>query len=186
VGAAVAGVALAAVLVPGCSDDPPAPTTFVVGDSLTVGAQIGGLGDGDGLEVEALTGRTTTEGVDVAEAADLDGYDQIIVALGTNDYLDSEADFAPKIDAMMAVLGSEVPVTWVNVDAGTPKLARTADGVNAALAAAAARHPNLTIADWDAYINGRDDADDLRAGDEVHDSTEGYRVRAEWMRSLAG
>ncbi len=183
--AVAVGAAIGVLVMSGCSEDDPAPTAFVVGDSLTVGAEIGGLGDDAGLEVDALTGRTTTEGVAVAEATDLEPYEEVIVALGTNDYLDSEAEFAPKIDQMMAILGDDVPVTWVNVDTGTPKLSPAADGVNAALAAAAERHPNLTVADWDAYINGRADADDLRAGDEVHDSTEGYRVRAEWMRELA-
>jgi len=181
--AAVAAIGLLAVTA--CSKDDPGPKALVVGDSLTVGAEIGGLGRDDAITVEAEEGRTTEQGVAVAERSDVAGYEQVIVALGTNDYLDDEAEFAPKIDAMMAALGPEVPVTWVNVDTGTAKLAPAADGVNAALAAAAGRHGNLTIADWDAYVNSRDDADDLRAGDGVHDSSEGYRVRAEWMADLA-
>ncbi len=183
--AVVAGAAIGVLVMAGCSGDPE-PTAFVVGDSLTVGAQIGGLGDDGSPAVDAQSGRTTQQATRVVEQTGLADFEQVIVAVGTNDYLDTEAAYAPKIDEMMAALGSALPVTWINVDTGTPKLAPAADGVNAALAAAADRHPNLTIADWDGYLNGRDDADALRSGDEVHDSSEGYRVRAEWMQDLIG
>ena len=183
--ATAAVLAIGALAVTACSKADPEPKAFVVGDSLTVGAEIGGLGVDDGFTVDAEEGRTTEEGVAVVEATDLSGQEQVIVALGTNDYTDTTDEFTPKVDAMMAALGSEIPITWVNVDTATAKLAPAAAGVNAALAAAADRYPNLTIADWTAYLNSRDDADDLRAGDGVHDSTEGYRVRAEWMAGLA-
>lgn len=177
-------VVVGLVAVTGCSKGDPPPTTFVVGDSLTVGAEIGGLGSDGTMTVDAVVGRTTGQGVSVVEGVDLEPYEQVVVALGTNDYISSEAGFAADIDAMMAAIGSDIPVTWVNVDTGTAKLAPAEAGVNAALAAAADRYPNLTIADWNAYINGRDDADDLRAGDGVHDSSAGYRARAEWMAGL--
>lgn len=186
--AAVAVAAIGVLAVTGCSKEDqadPTPPTLVIGDSLTVGAEIGGLGSDDAITIEAVEGRTTEQGVSVASKADLAAYDQVIVALGTNDYTDLEPEFAAKIDAMMTALGPDVPVTWVNVDTGTTKLAPAADGVNAALTAAAARYDNLTIADWDGSINGREDAEDLRAGDGVHDSPEGYRVRAAWMADLA-
>ena len=183
--AVIAAVAIGALAVSGCSKDDPAPTAFVVGDSLTVGAEIGGLGRDGSLTVDAKEGRTTEQGVPIIEATDLAGYDRVIVALGTNDYTDTAAGFAPKIDQVMEAIGPDVPVTWVNADSGTPKLSPTADGVNAALAAAGDRYPNLTIADWDAYINARADVDDLRSGDQVHDTAAGYRVRAAWMAALA-
>lgn len=178
-------VLVGGALMTGCSSDDPQPTALVIGDSLTVGAEMGGLGDDGTIVVDAQEGRTTAAGAAVAEQADLERYEQVIVALGTNDASDTEAQYAAKIDDVMAVLGSEVPVTWVNVDSGTPKLAPAATGVNAALASAVDRHSNLTVADWDGFINGRDDADELRAGDQVHDSAEGYRVRARWMANLA-
>lgn len=185
--AVFAAVAIGLLVTSGCAKDEGSstPPTWVLGDSLTVGAEIGGLGDDDAITVEAKEGRTTEQGTAIASDADLGRYEQVIVALGTNDYLDTEAEFAPKIDAMMAAVGSDVPVTWVNVDTGTTKLAPAAEGVNAALAAAASRYDNLTIADWDGYINGLDDPDALRVGDGVHDSSEGYRVRATWMTDLA-
>jgi hypothetical protein len=185
--AVIAALAMGVLVTSGCSKDDASstPPTLVIGDSLTVGAEIGGLGRGDGITVDAEQGRTTAEGTAIATDTDLGGYGRVIVALGTNDSTDTAEEFEPKVDAMMAVLGDEVPVAWVNVDTGTDKLAPAAEGVNAALAAAAKRYDNLTIADWDGYINGRDDADDLRVGDGVHDSSEGYRVRAGWMQQLA-
>ena len=182
----VLGVALlaAVVAVSGCSDATSEPRVLVIGDSLTVGAELGGLGGDGSITVDAREGRTTDEAVEVAAAANLDGYEQVIVALGTNDYLDSAAEFGARIDNMMAVLGSEVPVTWVNVDTGTATLAPAAGGVNAALDAAPQRYANLAVADWNAYLAGRTDGDELRAGDGVHDSAAGYRVRAEWMADL--
>lgn len=184
VAAIAAAALLGGALMAGCSSQDPQPTALVIGDSLTVGAEMGGLGDDGTIVVDAQEGRTTATGARVAEQADLDRYEQVIVALGTNDASDTEAQFAAKIDTVMAALGPDVAVSWVNVDTGTPRLAPAATGVNAALAAAVGRHGNLEIADWDGFINGRDDADELRAGDQVHDSAEGYRVRARWMADL--
>jgi lysophospholipase L1-like esterase len=176
----------APLLTAGCSSgaEAPSPEVAVIGDSLTVGAQLGNFGVNDDWSIDAVTGRTTDEGVTAAKALDPAAYDQIVIALGTNDYEDTEAEYAARIDAMMAVLGSKVPVTWVNVDTGTPKLAGAAAGVNAALDAAADRYPNLTVADWDAYVAGLDDPDSLRAGDGVHYDMDGNRVRARWMEDL--
>ena len=176
--------ALVVLVVAGCAKDDPAPTTLVLGDSLTVGAEMGGLGDDGTIEVDAFGGRTTLQGVEQARDVDARSYEQVIVALGTNDYLDSEADFRARIDKMMKVLGTDVPVTWINVDTGTPKLAPAASGVNAALTAAADDYDNLTIADWAGYMATVDSPDELRADDEVHYSPEGYRRRARWMADL--
>lgn len=182
----VAACALAGTLVmAACAEDDARATVLVIGDSLTVGAEIGGLGDDGSISVDAEEGRTTEEAIAVARDADPAEYEHVIVAVGTNDYLDSEAEFAVAIDQMMEVLGPEVPVIWVNVDTGTAKLAPAAEGVNAALAAAASRYDNLTIADWSGYLADQEDPDGLRAGDGVHDSPAGYRLRAAWMASLA-
>ncbi|MCU1372694.1 MAG: acetyltransferase [Ilumatobacteraceae bacterium] len=183
---AASAVVLGALSITACSKEEPAPTAIVIGDSLTVGAEIGGLGRDGTVRVEAREGRTTEAGIAVARGEDLSGYEQVIVALGTNDFADSEIEYAAKIDRMMDAIGPDIPVTWVNVDSGTAKLSPVVEGVNPALVAAAERHPNLTIGDWDGYLAGRGDADDLRAGDGVHDSAEGYRVRARWMQDLVG
>ena len=182
---AAAGAVLVVGVLSACAKEEAAgPTTLVIGDSLTVGAKLGGLGPDDGVSIDAVEGRTTEEGIAVLEDKDLSGYQQVIVALGTNDYTDTEAEVAPKIARMVKAADGR-PVIWENVDAGTSKLAPAADGVNAALALVEQAPGKLTVADWDRYINSRDDADELRAGDGVHDSTKGYRVRADWIADLA-
>ncbi|MGN6695153.1 MAG: hypothetical protein ACTHN0_13340, partial [Aquihabitans sp.] len=110
--AVFAALAIGVLVTSGCSNDdaPSTPPTLVIGDSLTVGAEIGGLGSDEAITVDAKEGRTTEQGTAIARAEDLSGYEQVIVALGTNDYTDTEAEFAPKIDAMMTALGSDVPV----------------------------------------------------------------------------
>lgn len=185
---AVAVVGLAAVRLTQTEED---PDVLVIGDSLTVGAQDVGLGEPTGggatrWKIDAVSGRTTNQGVEVAEAIDASQFRTVIVALGTNDYLDTAEAYGARIDVMMAALGDHPDVRWMNVDTGTEKLSPAAEGVNAALEAAAARYPNLTIVDWDAEMAARPDADELRAGDGVHYSTAGAEVRRDATQAAAG
>lgn len=162
-----------------------AARVLVIGDSLTVGAETAGLGDqhGSTWTIDAETGRGTNAGVTAARGHDLTRYDLVIVALGTNDYLDDKTTYATRIDAMMAVLGDRHRVIWVDVDAHAARLGPAAYGVNPAIAAATRRHPNLTAADWDGFLAGRDSSG-LRAGDGVHYTAAGYRLRADWTEAM--
>jgi len=163
----------------------PTRRVLVIGDSLTLGAQQQDLGARKpwAWTVDAREGRGTNEGVAVAKQLSISSFQQVVVALGTNDYLDTKAAYASRIDAMMAVL--PVPrVVWINVDAGTAKLAPAALGVNPALKAAPARYRKLAIGDWDAYLRSRTDPDQYRAADQVHYNAAGYALRARWMESL--
>jgi lysophospholipase L1-like esterase len=159
---------------------------LVIGDSLTVGAAEHGLGDGHSWDwtIRAVVGLTTEQAASAASGFGSERYDVVIVALGTNDARDDEATYQARIDEMMAALGDASRVIWVNVDAQTPQLSSAARGVNPAIAAGPARHPELELADWDAYVRGRDDMAGLRAGDGVHYNAEGYEVRAEWTEAL--
>jgi lysophospholipase L1-like esterase len=186
--AAIAGLALAAAPLTGCGwlDPGPEGRVLVIGDSLTVGAQEQGLGDGHSWDwtIRAVVGLTTAQAASAAAGFDPGRYDLVVVALGTNDARDDEATYGARIDDMMAALGDADQVLWVNVDAQTTELASAAEGVNPAIDAAENRHPNLEVADWDAYVRGREDMDDLRAGDGVHYNAAGYQVRAGWMEGL--
>lgn len=181
----------AAILVSGAAACGPARRIFVVGDSLTVGAQGQGLGEatdgGDaGWTIDAEVGRTTHEATAVLAATDLTGFELVIVALGTNDYLDSASMYGVRIDRLMAALDGHPKVCWINVDAHTTKLRPAATGVNPALAAAPSRHPSLRVADWHAHLGARSDAATLRASDGVHYTASGYRVRREFTQAVAG
>ena len=146
----------------------PAKRVLVIGDSLTVGAVSAGLGDGHPWRwtVSAESGRGTNRGIAIARDRDIGAYDLVIVALGTNDYLDSKAAYATRIDNMMAAL------------------APAALGVNPALAAAPARHPTLTVAGWNDHVRGVANMAAYRAGDEIHYNAAGYDLRARWMEAL--
>lgn len=180
-------IAVAATLALGSlSACQPAKRVLVIGDSLTVGAVSAGLGEGHpwGWTVSAESGRGTNRGIAIAQNRDIGAYDLVIVALGTNDYLDSKATYATRIDNMMAALAAAPQVIWIDVDSQTPHLAPAALGVNPALAAAPARHPTLTVAGWNAHVRGVANMAAYRAGDEIHYNAAGYDLRARWMEAL--
>lgn len=178
--AVVAGVV--AVLAAASVACAPVTRVLVIGDSLTVGAAQAGLGRQAGATwtIDAVVGRGTNAGTEVARRYDLSRYDVVIVALGTNDYLDSKALYAARIDRMMAVLGPTRPVVWVDVDANVGRLAAAGPTVNAAIAAAPSRHRNLRAASWHGYLRADAGAAALRAADLVHCTPRGYAVRAAW------
>ncbi|HRW39533.1 MAG: hypothetical protein KDB04_02620 [Acidimicrobiales bacterium] len=183
-GGAAAVVAASMV---GCA---PPKRVYVIGDSLTMGAVAQGLGEAtnDGAttwRVDAAAGLGTNQATALVDGYDLGGYELVIVALGTNDYLDSAGMYGVRIDRMMTALRGHPRVRWVNVDAGTSKLQPAAAGVDAALAAAPARHNNLRILDWDAHFRALPDASSMRSGDGVHYTAAGYRVRRDFLRAVA-
>lgn len=181
----MATLATIAVLT-GCTPHRGSPRVLLIGDSLSVGARdSGGLGATDPASwtVNAVVGRGTNAGITAARSYDLRSFDVVVVALGTNDYLDDKTTYSARIANMMTVLGTK-PVVWVNVDAGAARLHPAAFGVNPAIAAAPARHRTLRAADWSSYVGSRADLATLRASDGIHYTTAGYRVRARWMEAL--
>jgi lysophospholipase L1-like esterase len=183
-GALVAVAALVAtVVLVSCQ---PARRVLVIGDSLTVGAVQQGLGEGSTWEwtVSAEVGRGTNAGVAVARSFDAEAFDLVIVALGTNDYLDPKATYRARIDAMVAALDGAPAIAWVNVDTGTSHLAPAAVGVNAALAEAPGRHRHLRLGDWAAHVRTVPDMATHRAGDGIHYSASGKALFARWLEGL--
>lgn len=92
-----------------------------------------------------------TSGLDAVRRLRAQGIDPLIwiVALGTNDIKPTygvPGAAADLIDTMMEEIGAGRRVVWVNVFA-TFDMPETA-AFNAALVAATARHPLLSIADW--------------------------------------
>lgn len=179
--AVVVAVLVFGVGLVGCTRLGDRGSVLVIGDSLTVAATDQGLSR-DGWDIDAQDGRTTPEGIEVAENRDAGRYRSVIVALGTNDG-DDEATYERRVDQMMKVLGPEPDVVWVNVDTHTPELA-SRRAVNQAIRAATDRHRNLRLGDWDNYLTTVDGFDDMRAGDGVHYAREGSEVRARWTLGL--
>ena len=162
----------------------PPTRVLVIGDSLTVGTVSSGLGVRHPAvwTISAKGGRGTDAGVAVAREQAISSFDVVVVALGTNDLLDTKATYRTRVEAMMDVLGDAAEVIWVNVDVGTAKLAPAALGVNPALAAADAAHANLRVADWNRFMAGQDPR--LRATDQIHYVPAGYDVRARWIEGF--
>jgi lysophospholipase L1-like esterase len=188
----LAAVALAVLAITGgmgasCAPEVGTPRVLLIGDSLSVGARDQGeLGatDAAGWTVDAQVNRGTNVGVATASSYDVRSFDVVVVALGTNDYLDDKSTYGVRIDNMMKVLGKTTPVIWVNVDAGEPRLGAAALGVNPAIASAPLRHRNLTAADWSSFVGARWDLPGLRATDGIHYTKAGYDVRARGLESL--
>ena len=129
------------------AEDP--PQAFLLGDSLLDGGLptlLTALPDWT-LEVDALNGRGSGSGAAIAEARVAE--DQVVVVeLGTNDRsVDVFEDNARRI---LAAFRDTPLVLWQNVQ-GPPDVV-PAEEINAAIEAAAGRHSNVSIADWDTEV----------------------------------
>ena len=98
-----------------------------------------------------------------------------MVALGTNDVHAgySAAQMADRIDQVMATVGPNRFVIWVNLQMGATTLA---DRFNAVLTAKALLYPNLTVADWNSTPNRQ-----YFTTGGIHYTSTGYRNRAAFM-----
>lgn len=148
-------------------------SVFLVGDSLTVGTRPylpASLTSGSAT-VKAEVGASTAWGLRVlrtdpaAQAASI-----WLIALGTNDSDARQTTYAPLVEEVLRLAGTR-RLLWVDAYAhGHPAV-----GVNAALRAAAARHPTMTVIGYAAQIATHPT---YLAGDETHLTPAGYRWRA--------
>jgi len=125
------------------------PAAFMLGNSLLDGgaSAFPTALPGWSLEIDALNGRTSSDGAAVAEARTVPDR-AVVVELGTNDQ--SVAAFETNAERILASF-REVPlVLWQNVE-GPPDLV-PADEINAAIESLAGRRPNVAIADWDGSV----------------------------------
>ncbi|MEM8618722.1 MAG: SpoIID/LytB domain-containing protein [Actinomycetota bacterium] len=139
------------------------------------------------LIVDAADSRCTTRvscpgtsGVEAARALP-SGLDLVVVELGYND---SPGDFAGDIDAMMAALAERnvSQVAWITMAEirNGPGGGSYYGPANAALRAAAGRHQNLTILDWDEASAGTERP--RWFSDDVHLTATGQAEFALWLR----
>ncbi len=127
------------------------PRLVVIGDSVILGAQpwIVAVMSARGWQVfqtsqESL--HTWQAGAIIDENRSAGGLGRVVVVqLGTNDSSDP-VQFGGWIDQLMAHLADVERVFWVNMRQFRP----TVPAANAAIAAAATRHPSVRILDWDA------------------------------------
>lgn len=153
---------------------------FVVGDSLTVGADyFGDLTDlmtaaGYTATVDGAVARFSSGGVSVLDARRTAGLLEplVVVALGTNDAAAGYTTswFAGNVDRIMATVGPSRVVVWMNLQMTDMA---TADRFNGMLYLKSLQYRNLLIADWASTPNRQ-----YLAGDGLHYNTTGYKNRA--------
>jgi hypothetical protein len=156
------------------------------GDSVMLGAREELLAQfaGQPVTVDAVEDRSLLGAISLFQAAGPSLGDVVVLDLGYNDASDP-AVFRGRIDDAMAALGGVRRVLWLNQHDWGPGRA----GMNAELAAAATRYPNLTVIDWNAEVSAH--PDEVYA-DAIHLTPSGQTAMAalvrqhydEWVTSL--
>ena len=157
-----------------------APEVFVVGDSLTVGAEpwLAGAMARRGLRlagVDARVSRPVDEGLAVLQQLGGSLPSTVVIALGTNNLGASPAEVDRWVGTARRLVGDR-RLIWVNLrcDPAVAAHLERYRAVNAALAAAAPRY-GVEIADWDGWAAG---AGVPNGRDGVHYTEDAYRLRA--------
>lgn len=153
---------------------PPAPVTVpgdrvtAVGDSVMLASAGGLLSALPGIQIDAAVSRSMWAGGDIVDGLAAQGAlrDYVVVGLGTNGPVDAGA-----LQEIYDALGADR--TLVLVTAFAPR--DWIPGVNAELAAFAASHPRVVVADWSAAIAPHLD---MLAGDQIHPGPMGGDVYA--------
>ncbi|SBS73487.1 acyltransferase family protein [uncultured Microbacterium sp.] len=160
------------------ADDRPAPPASArvpgdrvtaVGDSVMLASAPGLLDIFPGIHVDAKVSRSMWTAPEIlarlAERGQLRDY--VVVGLGTNGPVDddtlTEVDRIVGPDRHLVLVNAYAPRDWI-------------PGVNRELAAFAASHHGVSIADWSSAI---DDRTDLLAGDRIHPGASGAKVFAD-------
>ena len=171
----LAGVlSLAASTSPGASAPPAQRALLLVGDSLSVGTGPYLRSQLRDYRIDRRHGiglRTDAVAV-IVEARRASLPPVLVVSAGTNDEPSPVSAFSRPLTRILAATGRSRCVIWPTI--ARPPVARvTYDGLNGALARAAARHANLVLVDWVGMVQRHPEW--LRA-DGVHVTVEGYRA----------
>lgn len=159
---------------PAARPRPPAASTVpgdrisAIGDSVMLASAEGLLSARPGIQIDAAVSRSMWAGGDIVQTLAAQGglRDYVVVGLGTNgpvgdDELQTVYD-AIGPDRSLVLVNAFAPRDWI-------------PGVNAALAAFAASHPRVVVADWAQAIAPQLD---LLAGDEIHPGPTGGALYA--------
>jgi hypothetical protein len=154
----------------------PPPSVSMFGDSVLLGAREELLAQfaGQPVTVDAVEDRSLLGAISLFQAAGPSLGDVVVLDLGYNDASDP-AVFRGRIDAAMAALAGVRRVLWLNQHDWGPGRA----GMNAELAAAATRYPNLTVIDWNAEVTAH--PDEVYA-DAIHLTPSGQTAMAALVR----
>jgi hypothetical protein len=98
----------------------------------------------------------------------------VVVSAGTNDDPRIVSTFVRSVSRIVRVAGRQRCVVWPTI-VRPPAVGATYDGLNRALARAAARHRNLVLVDWVGMVRRHPE---WLSVDGVHVGVAGYRARA--------
>jgi hypothetical protein len=162
------------LVAPAAAAAPSKPRLLVVGDSTAYDTVPPLAAELSGWQVEPLI--HFAEGVEVAPAAlrAFKGPLPKVIHVGFSGELSEVEKLRAAVDEVMRIAGGQRCVVWTNVwRAGAPGAGFEA--LNAALAEAARRHPNLLLIDWAGMVAANPHWADW---DGVHVAPEGNRARA--------
>lgn len=134
-----------------------------------------------------VLGRDTLTDLTLADTA-LGELTQVVIALGTNDFLMSDTDFGDAIDDILdqADALDVQDLVWVNFAYKNPANIAVPPK-NTILATKIAARSFARVADWWTYIhNPNDPADWLATSDDVHMSAQGYVKRDAFILDQLG
>jgi hypothetical protein len=126
------------------------PILWIIGDSILDGGREDvevALADWS-LTVDAEVGRSSSSGVELARAAAEQDADAVVIELGTND-TSSSVFRAHLVETLDTVAGVPL-VIWQT--AKGPEEDLSIPEVNAAIREVAPTYPNVSIADWTAFV----------------------------------
>ncbi len=140
-----------------------------VGDSVMLASAPALLDELPGIQIDAAVSRSVRAGADVVQQLADGGAlrDYVVVGLGTNGSVSTEA-----LQQIVDAAGADRGVVLVNAYGPRDWI----PGVNSDLAAFAAQHPQVIVADWAAAIGAHPD---LLAGDQIHPGAAGGDVFAQ-------
>jgi lysophospholipase L1-like esterase len=152
------------------------PTVLDLGDSLSVGTDPYLRKRLSGYRIERLydVGLHAQEAARVVSASRRTLPAMLVVSAGTNDDPRMVSAFSRAVGDVLRAAGRDRCVVWPTI-ARPPAVGATYEGLNRALARAAARHANLVLVDWVGMVRRHPE---WLARDRVHVSAAGYRARA--------
>jgi lysophospholipase L1-like esterase len=153
----------------------PEPNAFVIGDSISLGAQPAITESLEGWDVgfDAVVGRGSSSGVSLAAQQGALIPEVVVVELGTND-VDPDA-FRGYAAAMAESLAPIPLVVWQTTHGPMEEL----PAINRAILAVARRSPSTAIADWDRVAT-----DEVLSADGIHPTPEGTGAVADLLAPI--
>jgi hypothetical protein len=177
VGATVPGVGGPGLAGAQAQASSPSLRVSMYGDSVLLGARDQLLAQfaGQQVTVDAVEDRSLLGAIGLFQSAGAGLGDVVVLDLGYNDEADGEV-FRGRIDAAMSTLAGVKRVIWLNQHDWGPGRA----AMNAELAAAASRYPNLDVVDWNAQVAAHPE---YVYGDQIHLTPAGQPAMATLVRA---